>query len=135
MTEQIQELLMYNNRTYTMDALPLTPYLQKKGISFTSQSTACWRGYIATWEIKNDKLYLIGLEGYLKNHKQVNLRYLFPFRKRVFARWFSGEIQIMWSAVERYAENDTESMPEELLLEFRNGRLIKNRQLANPEKN
>src|SRR5262249_27159083 len=32
--------------------------------------TANWRGYVASWKIENDRLWLIGLEGRLQNKQQ-----------------------------------------------------------------
>lgn len=44
--------------------------------------SACWRGYIGTWEIKNGRLYLIGLSGNYKLTEGVS----------IFAEWVSATI-------------------------------------------
>ncbi|MFO8236174.1 MAG: hypothetical protein R6U04_12310 [Bacteroidales bacterium] len=65
-TAQIPDILIYRGDTLRLFDCPLG-YLQDK--SFTHPKnlfggngcffTACWRNYIATWEIIDDKLYLI----------------------------------------------------------------------------
>jgi hypothetical protein len=47
-------------------------------------STACYRRYLGTWEIKDGMFYLINLIGKIKLRKQ----------KPIFASWFTGTIQI-----------------------------------------
>ena len=47
-------------------------------------STACWRRYIGTWEIKDGKFYLINLEGHVKLTK----------KEPVHATWFSGVLKV-----------------------------------------
>ncbi len=49
-----------------------------------TQSTACWRGYIGTWEIIGDKLYLIALRGKYKMLSSVP----------IIANWYTGTITI-----------------------------------------
>ena len=47
-------------------------------------STACWRGYIATWEIKDGHLYLAELSDRYK--------YQLEGDEPLLADWFSGEL-------------------------------------------
>lgn len=48
------------------------------------RSTACWRGYQGTWEIREGKFYLAGIRG------QFSLSEGEP----LFADWFSGVLRI-----------------------------------------
>ncbi len=53
---------------------------------FQSNCTALWRGYVGIWEIVNDRLYLIELNGTLQRGERSTLETLFPgFPDRVFA--------------------------------------------------
>ncbi len=55
-------------------------------------SSACWRGYVAIWEVEKSILYLKGLDAWQVD-KKADLKSLFPerFKKgRVKADWFSG---------------------------------------------
>lgn len=47
-------------------------------------STACWRGYQGTWEIKDGRFLLVGLRGRLK----------LLGAEPLFADWFSGVLRI-----------------------------------------
>lgn len=57
-------------------------YLNNKSVY--KRSTACYRRYFAKWEIEDDKLYLLDLEGEYELNNSTKL----------FANWFSGEIKI-----------------------------------------
>ena len=56
---------------------------RKGGFDFIG-STACWRNYIGTWEIKDGKFYLINLEGLARLTK----------KEPVHATWFSGVLKV-----------------------------------------
>lgn len=62
-TAQIPDLLIYNNDTVSLYANPLESYYTEDNprpdyIVDGCWSTACWRGYQAIWEVKNDSLFL-----------------------------------------------------------------------------
>ncbi len=97
MTAQIAENLLYEGATVLMCTEPLADYFFLIGNlpAFESNCTALWRGYIGSWEIKDRRLYLVGLEGVLEDGTDVALGTLFPdFPERVFAHWYSGTIRI-----------------------------------------
>ena len=95
MTTQAGEILSYNGEKITIATEPLKAYLETRSdISFIFESTALVRGYIGSWKIENKKLFLVSLIGFIKNKERVDLNYLFPNKKKVFADWFSGKIRI-----------------------------------------
>lgn len=65
MTAQTGDKLTFENRTVSISSEPFAYYLAKMRpeISFLMHSTGCWRGYLAEWEIKDDRLYLTSLQG------------------------------------------------------------------------
>lgn len=76
---------------------PLSDYFAFGGAKprFESNCTALWRGYIGSWEIVDDRLYLIGLQGTLEDGTEATLASVFPgFPDRVFAHWYSGTIRV-----------------------------------------
>lgn len=121
-TAQIPDILIYRGDTFSIYANPLSSYPDQNIISpkllFESKGcfyTACWRNYVATWEIIEDQLYLkqirnacypTRLSGVSASFKAVvdkdsigaeyaDLQKLFPNRfdgGRVFAHWVSFEI-------------------------------------------
>ena len=71
MTIQAGDILSYNGKKTTIAAQPLKPYLKTRNdVSFIFKSTALVRGYICNWEIKNKKLYLVSLVGFIKNNEK-----------------------------------------------------------------
>ena len=76
---------------------PLSDYFAMGGFNprFESNCTALWRGYVGSWEIVDDRLYLVGLTGTLEDGAEASLATIFPeFPERVFAHWYSGTIRI-----------------------------------------
>ena len=97
MTGQIGERLMYQGEDLEMCSEPLNHFFTFGGSKprFAWTNTALWRNYIGTWEIVNDRLYLIGLEATLMDRSSARLETVFPgFPDRVFAHWYSGELHV-----------------------------------------
>lgn len=79
---------------------PLEIYYHQTGIKypFKGTSTANYRGFIANWEIKDDKLFLYKIE---VGKKQFNPQHFkvksndpsYNEEKEIFADWFSGVIE------------------------------------------
>ena len=95
MTIQAGDILSYNGKKTTIATEPLKTYLETRSdVSFIFKSSALVRGYIGNWKIKNKKLFLVSLVGFIKSNEKVDLEYLFPNKIEVFADWFSGKIRI-----------------------------------------
>lgn len=97
MTAQVPEILLYKeHRLNIRDGCePLADYLKITGASpkFVISSTALWRGYMATWEIKNERLYLVCLDGEIYEQGPASIATIFPdYPDRVFAHWYSGTL-------------------------------------------
>ncbi len=129
MTAQSRERLIYNGEEYYLATEPLFPYLKKHNILFTVTSSSCWRGYIGEWLIEENRLYLTGITGSLRNDKRypiggtpADLKTLFSGQERVFAEWFSGKIRIPHGRMLEYVHMGYESVYEkELTLTVENG--------------
>ena len=97
MTAQIAERLHYQGEDVAMCTNPLSDYFAMGGVNprFESNCTALWRGYVGSWEIVDDRLYLVGLSGTIEGGADATLATIFPdFPDRVFAHWYSGTIRI-----------------------------------------
>jgi hypothetical protein len=97
MTAQIGERLIYQGQELSMCSEPLTDFFALGGHKpdFQFTCTALWRGYAGTWDIVNDRLYLVGLQGTLKDGSEATLETVFPgYPERVFAHWYSGTLRI-----------------------------------------
>lgn len=85
--------------------------------NFESPSSALWRGYVGTWEILDGRLYLIGLDGGLKNGMAANVATFFPnYPDRVFAHWYSGELRLPRGKMLEYVHGGYLSVYEEDVL-------------------
>lgn len=97
MTAQIAERLIWDGQEHALLSNPLSSYFELGGDkpAFQSTSTALWRGYVGTWEIKGDRLYMVALKGVLEDGREARLDTVFPgFPDRVFAHWFSGTLRV-----------------------------------------
>ncbi|MCO4293069.1 hypothetical protein NF867_09355 [Solitalea sp. MAHUQ-68] len=106
MTPQTKELLIYNGDRLFISSMPLKPYLDnlKEQPIFYRYTTGCWRGYKGTWEIIENKLFLIDLFGNTRSGI-VGLDFLFPNEEKVFASWFTGQIKIPQGRMIGYSNN------------------------------
>jgi len=101
-TTQIQDRIIYDSNEYFGDyeEFPLEDYWSDenpKPECLSMGSTACWRGYIAKWEVRNGSLFLKSLrKENLPNEdeKPIPLQSVFPDANGpVQADWFSGVLE------------------------------------------
>ena len=125
MTTQVKERIIIDGEKYPLlNALSLpeddTKIKQKEGATYTRSS--CWRGYVGTWEIKDDKLYLIefssGMYDVLAN---------LP----IVADWVSGTAKVATGEVKASSSWDIETYETEMHLTFENGLLVKTENIKN----
>jgi hypothetical protein len=135
MTAQESEVLYYNGKTYWLSTEPLESLLEIMGDEkpvLISQQNTCRRGYVGTWQIENDKLYLIDFKCYNKDHEEVGMDYIFPDQTKVFAGWYTGEIKIPQGKMLYYERLGYMSIYEkDLFLNFNKGILVATREVDN----
>lgn len=122
MTAQCRERLIYSGEEYYLATEPLAPYLVSHKIRFAAPHTACWRGYIGSWLIEDNKLYLVDLEANISEGdrkfgegKEVGLDYLFPGQTKVFADWYSDVMRIPHGKMMKYVHQGYASLYEKEL--------------------
>ena len=133
MTAQAREILIYKGKKYGMATEPLEPYIEANDIRFSSmiECSGCWRGYIGTWSIEDNRLYLIDIDTD-DNGKKVKLEDLFPNQEKVFADWFTGELHIPYGKLMKYVHQGYASLYEkELFLNVQKGIVISEREIDN----
>ena len=135
MTAQVHENLILDGKETSMAFCPPLPENDSRiillkddeiedygGIIF---STACWRAYIGTWEIKNDKFYLVNLEG----------RYKLNSESAILADWFTGTLRIPQGEMLHYVHMGYGSVFEqELHIKIENGKVTKSKTIDNRNK-
>ena len=119
MTAQLPEHLIHQGQTLTLATEPLDLFMVMAALPWklNAHSTALWRGYIGTWAIEADRLYLKSLKGWVKElekTKEVGLEDLFPgFPDGVFAHWYTGELRCPHGALLKYVHGGFHSVYEE----------------------
>jgi hypothetical protein len=135
MTAQIRDVLYYNGEKCFLSTEPLKQLLDIIGNEKPApkvMSTACWRGYVGTWEITDDKLYLIGLKGFPEGNEEFNMDFLFPGHSKVYAEWFTDEIKIPKGKMLHYEHMGYMSIFEkDLFLNIEKGNVISIREVDN----
>lgn len=66
MTAQASDSLFHDGQHFWLASEPLGGAWAHRGRDapfFVPMNTACWRGYVARWAIRDGRLYLTGLEG------------------------------------------------------------------------
>lgn len=142
-THQIADTLIYEGNRVPIFTLPLDSYFDanhpKPKSMLKAICSACWRGYIATWEIKGDNLYLIKvIEGScLENASDIPLSQIFPDKKSpIKAIWFSGQLKIPHGKEIKNVHKTLEPVYEKsLYLTIKEGKVTKREVINNsPEK-
>lgn len=136
-TGQIPDILIYHGDTLYIYANPLEDLYTKKksrpnffGKKPHCNSTACWRGYQAKWQIINNELYLTEILSccYTEDKTKANLARLFGKKfvnGKVKADWFSGKIISPQGKELYYVHMGYNSIYEkELEFSFKQGQII-----------
>ena len=137
-TTQIPDFLIYKNDTLPIYSNPLEVYFKQSGSREFPKfkgcsSTACWRGYVGIWELRDDSIFLKAIT---TCHKwecdtivNADLKELFGDKyvnNEVFADWISYEIINPYGKQIKYIHQGYESIHEyERGFEFINGKLIR----------
>lgn len=93
LTAQTPEKILLDGEMLDLCTEPLGHYFYFGGTQpdFAPRATSCWRSYIGTWEIRNGRLYLVGIDAKHRDRNPVKLEDIFPgYPERVFAHWFTG---------------------------------------------
>jgi hypothetical protein len=128
MTAQASEYLKINGEEVAMLSTPLEDYFEQGGQKprFVALSSALWRGYVGTWEIVADRLYLTEITGKLYGGGDASLTSVFPdATDRVFAHWYSGQLRLPQGRRLRYVHMGYSSSYErDVLLTIQSGVLV-----------
>jgi hypothetical protein len=95
MTAQIHETLILDGARTSMAFCPPLPHAHPRVVAvgvneqteetrWLASSTACWRRYVGTWEVRDDRLFLVGLTG----------AYTLVGADPLFADWFTGVLRV-----------------------------------------
>jgi len=136
-TIQKPDKIIYNGKEYALHSNPMESYFEKypdKRPRREEMSTALWRGYVATFEVKDNQLYLKDIEiqdgdtidakGYRVSKWTSVLNEVFPNQEFVKVDRFTGLLVLPEGEMGDYAHTGYASTYEHyILLEFENGNL------------
>ena len=93
---QIKDIIFVKGIKYDLYTTPLISYWNRRHpkpqIRLTNST--CWRGYVASWEVSDDSLYLIDII-YYSQKGDLGLDYLFPQNTgKIKADWYTGGLKI-----------------------------------------
>ena len=125
MTTQVKERIIIDGEKFPLlNALSLPEgdsiIQHKKGL--IEKSSNCWRGYVGTWEIRDDKLYLIEF-----NSGMYDVLTNLP----ILADWITGIGKVATGEVKASSDWDMESYETEMHLTFENGLVVKTENVKN----
>lgn len=141
MTAQQPDKIFINGLEHPLFSNPLEDFFTLTSFNpgFMSPHTANWRGYVATWEIIDQKLYLVALSGWKVNPNtpgkldEVDVGIVFPdLSPPIFAKWFTGRLILPQGKMMQYIHMGYESIYErEIHYHVKNGEIISQEEADN----
>jgi hypothetical protein len=114
-TVQVPDVIIIDGKNESLDTNPLAPYLSthpKVIPKSDDPATDNWRGYVATWEILDGKLFLRRIDVAFRNPKAPPnedpriiknvIHKIFPDSKDLVAAWYSGALVIPRGKLVKY---------------------------------
>jgi hypothetical protein len=132
MTMQDLDNIIIKGVKYHLWTNPLDNYWTKKNSKppIRLLRTSCWRGYIATWEISSNVLYLKDII-FNTPEGDVGLGYLFPHNTGIIkADWYTGELRVPFGDRLKY-DYDDPGFESDLFVNIKQGNVISHRYQAN----
>ncbi len=141
-TAQAPDKIIYNGKEYSLYSNPLEPYFEKfpdKRPKSEIMSTALWRGYVATFEVRDNQLFLKDIE--IQCHDTTSkesfsikwrsvINDVFPDQNNIKIDWFTGILVIPYGELVNYVHMGYGSTYENyILLEFEQGNLKQDLQM------
>jgi hypothetical protein len=141
-TAQMPEKILYEGESGFLFTNPLEAYFGKDNPrpEFAAPHTACWRGYIGSWEIRGDALYLVDIKAWMRDREgkaaPVEFEALFPGKtKPLKADWFTGTLRIPRGKPIRYVHMGYQTVyEEEVLLRVEAGKVMDRQRIDNRNK-
>ena len=124
MTRQIRDTLIYKGNEYDLNEEILEKYFcqfPEKKPEINGVMTACWRGYVVTFEILDEALIIKEIDWLVFGDEMENDK-VYPFTAGDRYTWFSGLIRIDGFRGDFDDEDDENGIYE--LLEIRDGAFV-----------
>ncbi|HMG91681.1 MAG TPA: hypothetical protein VK589_16600 [Chryseolinea sp.] len=137
MAAQLPDKILFSGEQLDLYSNPLEQFWlnTKKGRPPFITTPECVRGYVASWEIRNNKLLLKDIAGsyernfiFFRKPAKYALKKLFPRSKNkpVRASWFSGKLRVPIGSMTLYEHSGYDSRFEkEFIVTIHEGEVIK----------
>jgi hypothetical protein len=130
-TAQYGDRLIIEKDTFWINSNPLEGYFDKKGNrtingeDMQGSCTALWRGYVATWQIQNDSLFLVRIQTDYCDDNPIDLDVKKEFgANKAFANWVNQTIVQTKGELIQYVHMGYMSIYEqEIYRKFENGKI------------
>jgi hypothetical protein len=96
-TEQVHDTIKFAGRQDAILECPFNDFLKRLPTipRFDIPNTANYKGYTASWMVKDSRLYLATFHA-TTNHQSYSISSLFPARKLpIHADWYSGALHVI----------------------------------------
>lgn len=137
MAAQLPDKILLNGEYQHLYSNPLEHYwirMSKQRPAFYPLPN-CRRGYVAVWEVKDNQLFLKGVDGnyekttlfFGKQTARYNLKVLFPKsgNRLVKANWYSGKLRIPQGKMTLYDEDYGSRFEQEIIITVEKGEVVK----------
>jgi hypothetical protein len=137
-TSQRPDKIIYQGKNYDLHSNPLEKYFERnpdkrpKG----GRSSNLWRGYIATFEIIDNDLFVVDIQTLRRKDRESEsnwtsvLKEVFPDQEKVKLDWFDGLLVIPYGEMTKFVYMGYGSLYEHyILLEIGQGNLNKEKRL------
>lgn len=94
MTIQVEEKIIMDGEQYELLSRPFEPFIKELGVELIPFGSHCWRGYIGTWEIQNNVLYMTGIKLNYNIKDEAKLAPLKIVGVIHQATWYSGKLLV-----------------------------------------
>ena len=128
MTAQIPDVLHFDGNQYPLYCEPLEAFFKQNPPrpEIKECSTACWRGYVATWEISESRLYLKRLYDFYEGRLKLKEKFFPNDEGDVFASWYTGPLICLNGPRVEYVHMGYASTFEKyLIVEIEHGLVVK----------
>ncbi|AWF81660.1 hypothetical protein BTJ40_12950 [Microbulbifer sp. A4B17] len=143
-TAQRPDKIVIKGEVYSLNTNPLESYLNSIDWELPEQAaiwSSNWRGYLAEWEVADQKLVLVDMTIALKrdsskekHERKSILNTVFPGEVQVFAQWYSGTLIVPSGKIINYVHVGYGSSYERYqVLAVNNGNITKTLNFSHAE--
>ena len=135
MTVQVEEKIIIDGNKYVLLSEPLEPLLKrfKKNLKLEPYGSYCWRGYVGTWSIRNNVLYLEHLKINYHPQDEDLLAPLLVDKLHYVAEWYTGELRVPFGKQYERTSYYHPLHEKEMVFAVENGLILNHKIIENDE--